>query len=170
MQWVHSRTSHLLAIQNIVARQSGIAITRNSIKRLTPERIGQMGLPGDVALAIESNLATIIALETGSIDRFTAVGHFASYARCVNSQRISNGKKKGEGNVKNGNKYLAWAFVETVHFARRYCAEAGRFYERRKAQKNTAVATQALARKRARACYSILTKIILFYIIYTLNR
>ena len=28
----------------------------------------------------------------------------------------SNGKKKGEGNAKNGNKYLAWAFVEAADF------------------------------------------------------
>jgi transposase len=185
-----------LAIQNIVARQQGVAISSNSIKRLTPEKIGQMGLPGDVALAIESNLAvivtlsaqidrlekrlqermatrpeydlltsvpgigrilaTVIALETGSIERFAEVGHFASYARCVDSQRISNGKKKGEGNVKNGNKYLAWAFVEAAHFALRFCAEAKRFYERKKAKTNTAVATKALAHKLARACFHIL--------------
>jgi transposase len=101
-------------------------------------------------------LATVIALETGAIDRFTEVGRFASYARCVDSQRISNGKKKGEGNVKNGNKYLAWAFVEAAHFALRFCTEAKRFYERKKAKTNTAVATKALAHKLARACFHIL--------------
>ena len=44
----------------------------------------------------------------GTIERFAAVGNFASYARCVDSARLSNGKKKGQGNVKNGNAYLAW--------------------------------------------------------------
>jgi transposase len=196
MQLVRSRTSHVLAIQNIVARQQGMAISSNHVKRLTPEGIGQMDLPADVALAMESNLAVIvtlsreierlekrlqeslgtrpeydlltsvpgigrilaavIVLETGSIDRFEAVGHFASYARCVDSERISNGKKKGEGNVKNGNKYLAWAFVEAARFALRFSAEAKRFYERKKAQTNTAVATKALAHKLARACYHML--------------
>jgi len=60
-------------------------------------------------------LATIILLEMGPIDRFAAAGNFASYARCVDSQHMSNGKKKGEGNTKNGNKYLAWAFVEAAN-------------------------------------------------------
>lgn len=67
-------------------------------------------------------LATVIALETGPIERFAAVGDFASYARCVGSALLSNGKRKGGGNVKNGNRYLAWAFVEAAQFARRYCA------------------------------------------------
>ncbi len=101
-------------------------------------------------------LATIILLETGSIDRFPSVGNFASYARCVDSPRISNGKKKGEGNTKNGNKYLAWAFVEAANFALRFCAEAKRFYERKKAKANNVVATKELAHKLARACFHIL--------------
>jgi hypothetical protein len=57
----------------------------------------------------------MIMLEVGTIERFAAVGNFASYARCVDSARISNGKKKGQGNVKNGNAYLAWAFVEAAN-------------------------------------------------------
>jgi transposase len=101
-------------------------------------------------------LATTIMLETGSIERFAGVGNFASYARCVGSKRVSNGKKKGEGNVKNGNRYLAWAFVEAANFARRYCPEAKRFYERKKARTNNIVAIKALAHKLARACYHML--------------
>jgi transposase len=101
-------------------------------------------------------LATTIMLETGTIERFAAVGNFSSYARCVSSRRESNDKKKGEGNRKNGNKYLAWAFVEAANFARRYCPAAKRFYERKKAKTNTIVATKALAHKLARACYYML--------------
>jgi transposase len=101
-------------------------------------------------------LATTIALEMGTIERFEAVGNFASYARCVNSRRVSNGKNKGVGNVRNGNKYLAWAFVEASHFARRYCPQAQRFYDRKKARTNAIVATKALAHKLARACYHML--------------
>jgi transposase len=196
MQLVRSRTSHILAIENIMARQRGEKISSNQIKRLSLEAVGQMGLPGDVSLAIQSNLAvviilneqidllekrlqesvesrpeyglltsvpgigrilaTIILLETGPIDRFTAVGNYASYARCVDSQRISNGKKKGEGNTRNGNKYLAWAFVEAANFALRFNAEAKRFYERKKARTSTVVAIKALAHKLARACFHIL--------------
>ena len=101
-------------------------------------------------------LATIILLEMGPVERFAAAGNFASYARCVDSRHMSNGKKKGEGNTKNGNKYLAWAFVEAANFALRFNAEAKRFYERKKAKTNTAVATKALAHKLARACYHML--------------
>jgi transposase len=96
-------------------------------------------------------LATTIMLETGTVERFAGVGNFSSYARCVDSKRVSNGKKKGAGNVKNGNRYLAWAFIEAAHFACRYCPEAKRFYERKKARTNSIVATKALAHKLARA-------------------
>lgn len=101
-------------------------------------------------------LATIIMLETGSIERFAAVGNFASYARCVDSEHRSNDKKKGAGNVRNGNKYLAWAFIEAANLARRYCPQAQRFYERKKAATNGILATKALAHKLARACYHML--------------
>ena len=69
---------------------------------------------------------------------------------------ISNGKQKGEGNTKNGNPYLAWAFVEAANFARRYSPEARRFYERKKARTNPVVAIKWLAHKLARACFHIL--------------
>ena len=196
MQLVRSRTAHILAVENITARQQGARISSNQVKRLTAETVDQMPLPGDVALAIKANvavitilsaqiellekrlqekvggrpeyglltsvpgigqvLATTILLESGPIDRFAAVGNFASYARCVDSVRTSNGKKNGEGNTKNGNKYLAWAFVEAANFALRYCAEAKRFYERKKAKTNNVVAIKALAHKLARACFHIL--------------
>jgi len=42
-------------------------------------------------------LGLTIMLEVGDIKRFAEVGDFASYARCVGSARISNGKKKGKG-------------------------------------------------------------------------
>src|SRR5215470_11802552 len=105
---------------------------------------------------IGETLATTIMLETGCIDRFAQVGNFSSYCRCVDSSRESNGKKKGEGNAKNGNKYLAWAFVEAANFARRHCPQAKSFYERKKRKANGILATKALAHKLARACYHML--------------
>jgi transposase len=101
-------------------------------------------------------LGMTIMYEAGNMDRFEKVGQFASYARCVSSSRWSNGKKKGEGNRKNGNKYLAWAFVEAAHGAMRYNERAQRFYQRKKAQRNAALAFKALAHKLARACYHVL--------------
>ena len=108
------------------------------------------------APGIGETLATTIMLETGTIARFARVGNFSSYCRCVDSLRESNGKKKGEGNAKNGNKYLAWAFVEAANFAVRYCPQAKSFYERKKRKTNCIVATKALAHKLARACYHML--------------
>jgi transposase len=101
-------------------------------------------------------LGLTILYEAGPMKRFAKIGQFASYARCVQSSRWSNGKKKDEGNRKNGNKYLAWAFVEAAHFAVRHSERARRFYQRKKAQKNTAVAVKSVAHKLARACYHVL--------------
>ena len=101
-------------------------------------------------------LAMTIWLETGTVARFAAAGNFSSYCRCVDSARVSNGKKKGEGNRKNGNRYLAWAFVEAANFAVRFCPQAKRFYERKKARTNAIVALKAIAHKLARACYHML--------------
>lgn len=196
MQLVRSRTSHILAVENITARQFGKRITSNQAKHLDDEAIGQMGLPEDVALAVRANvavittlcaqidvvekrlqervapapnhallatvpgigkiLATVILLEVGPIERFASPGNFASYARCVDSQHTSNRKKKGEGNTKNGNPYLSWAFIEAANFALRYCDQAKRFYERKKTRTNSVVARKALAHKLARACFHIL--------------
>jgi transposase len=101
-------------------------------------------------------LALTIMYEAGTMDRFKKVGQFASYARCVGSSRWSNGKKKGEGNRKNGNKYLAWAFVEATHHSIRFSERIRRYYDRKKAKTNGAVATKAVAHKLARACYHML--------------
>jgi transposase len=196
LQLARCRTVQILAIENILARQTGGRMSSNEIKRLTAERVEALGFSADVTLALQANLAvmhalqsqitvleerlekrvhlhedytvlktvpgigqtlaTTIMLETGSIARFATVGDFSSYCRCVDSLRESNGKKKGAGNAKNGNQYLAWAFVEAAHFALRYCPQAKRFYERKKQQRNAIVATKALAHKLARACYHML--------------
>ena len=182
MQRVRSRSAHILAVENITARQQGTPMSSNQVKRLRVETIEQLPLPADVALAIKANVAVIetlsaqidllekrlqgclgvrpeyallttvpgigevlastIRLETGPIERFATVGHFASYARCVGSVHTSN-----------GNPYLAWAFLEAANCARRYSPEAKRFYERKKARTNPVVAIKALAHKLARACF-----------------
>ena len=108
------------------------------------------------ATGVGEVLARVILLESGDIARFADVGHYASYCRCVDSQHLSNGKKKGEGNTKNGNRYLGWAYVEAANFAVRYCEPARRFYQRKKAQRNSTVAIKAVAHKLARACYHML--------------
>lgn len=196
IQLVRDRTRHVLAVQNILARQTGGCVSSNAIKRWTAGDVDTLGLTADVGLAVQSNvaviaalnleigriearllegaklrpdyarlksipgigevLAIVIMLETGDVGRFAQVGNYASYARCVDSARYSNGKKKGEGNSKNGNAYLVWAFIEAANFARRFNEEARRFFDRKKARTNGVVATKALAHKLARASYHVL--------------
>jgi transposase len=101
-------------------------------------------------------LGLTILLETGPVARFARVGNYASYCRCVGSQHLSNGKRKGKGNTKNGNKYLAWAYVEAANFAVRYNPQIKRYYQRKRAKSNGVLAIKAVAHKLARACYYIL--------------
>jgi transposase len=103
-------------------------------------------------------LGMTIALETVDPRRFASPGDYASYCRCVDSRRLSNGKKKGENNGKCGNKYLAWAFVEAAHFAQRHDAACRKFYDRKKAQVNGIVATKALACKLAKAAWHMMSQ------------
>jgi len=101
-------------------------------------------------------LGLTILLETGDIGRFERAGNYASYCRCVDTTRISNGKKKGQGNRKNGNRYLAWAFVEAANFAVRFEPRIRRFYQRKSARTKPVIAIKTVAHKLARACYFIL--------------
>jgi transposase len=107
-------------------------------------------------------LALTIMLETGEIGRFGSVGDFASYCRCVSSTKLSNFKKKGAGNARNGNRYLAWSFIEAANFAIRYSEPIQRWYQRKKARTNGVVAIKAVAHKLARAGYYVLRDQIAF--------
>jgi transposase len=101
-------------------------------------------------------LAMTIMLEVGDIKRFPKVGNFASYCRCVPSKRLSDGKSKGYGNRKNGNRYLSWALTEAAQLGRRHNQQFRRYYNRKVAQANTSLATKALGNKLARICYYIM--------------
>ena len=95
-------------------------------------------------------------LETGDIKRFPEVGDYSSYCRCVSSQKLTNSKKKGSGNKKNGNRYLAWAYVEAAHYMQRFSSKAKSWFQRKAAKRGKIVATKALSNKIARACYYIM--------------
>ncbi len=195
-QLVRQRSTQILSMQNLVARNLGCHASGNEIKRWQPEHIDMMALLDEQRQALKANLAVMhclneqvdalersiltkarlredyralktvsgigdvlaltIALETGNVDRFDSPGNFASYARTVDSRRESNGKKKGEGNAKCGNKYLAWAFVEAAHFAIRYDAVIKRWYQKKCAKALPVVAIKAVAHKLARACYYVM--------------
>ncbi len=69
---------------------------------------------------------------------------------------MSDGKSKGYGNRKNGNRYLSWALTEAVQLGRRYNEQFRRYYNRKAAQANTSLATKALGNKLARICYYVM--------------
>ena len=95
-------------------------------------------------------------LETGPIERFPAVGHYSSYAGCVPTDKISNGKSKGRGNAKNGNRYLAMAFVEAAHYATIWNDTIKRYSQRKCKKVPVMVAKKTVANKLTRACYHML--------------
>ena len=98
----------------------------------------------------------MIMLETGPIERFKKVGNYASYCRCVQSNRFSNSKSKGKGNRKNGNKYLSWAYVEAANHALWNYEYVKKYHQRKTVKTNNVVAIKAIAHKLARACYYII--------------
>ena len=101
-------------------------------------------------------LGMTILLETGPIERFAGVGNYSSYARCVPSDKVSNGKSKGKGNTKNGNRYLAMAFMEAAHYATIWDDTIKRYYQRKCKKVPLMVAKKTVANKLTRACYYML--------------
>jgi transposase len=144
-------TSSLAIVRGINEEIAGIEKLILRDAKLRPEFELLKSIPG-----IGQTLALTIMYETGSIARFADAGHFCSYCRCVPSKHLSNGKVKGKGNVRNGNAYLSWAFMEAAHFAIRFEPRAKSFYERKKAKTHAMVALRAISHKLARASFHIL--------------
>ena len=126
-----------------------IKLTRAYKKILTVNGIGKI-------------FALTIMLETGEISRFSQVGNYLSYCRLVDSERKNNGKKKGENNTKNGNKYLCWTYIEAANFAIRNNEIIKSYYQRKFKKTNRIVAIKTVANKLARACYYILRDGVVF--------
>lgn len=101
-------------------------------------------------------LALTIMLESGDMKRFETVGDYSSYCRCISGAKFSNGKKKGNTNSKNGNKFLAWAFIEAANFAIRYNDIVKKYFQRKMAKTNRVIAIKTVANKLARACFYVL--------------
>jgi transposase len=150
-------TSEDLALAGRVSKEAIDHLTRQIhkiewvvLKKITLKEAYRylLTLPG-----VGKILAFTIMLETGPISRFATVGDYVSYCRKVPSQWISNGKRKGSGNRKNGNKYLSWAYAEASEFARRLYPEPRAYYDRKMQKTNAAVAHSALSNKLARAGY-----------------
>jgi transposase len=122
-----------------------------AVARLTGPFQRLVSLPG-----VGNILGLTITLETGPIARFASARDYASYCRAVNSRCESDGQKKGQNNRKNGNQYLAWAYVEAANFAQRYSPRAQTWFARKTARTHRVVAVKALACKLAQAAYYML--------------
>jgi transposase len=193
---VRQRTSHILSIKNVIAREGGPTLSRAQVEGLSAEAIeqvvrdvyGQVGVKAlervlgvineqigclektvlgqvkpdplykhlQTIFGVGPVLAVTIRLESGEMSRFPTVGDYTSYCRGTGSERLSNGKPKGENNKRNGNAYLAWAFVEAAHFAAINYPLAQRFFERKRAQSNAILASKALASKLSKAAYYVM--------------
>ena len=175
---VHRNTGHSLngqALRELDLEQfqdpnvaSAMASTRTVMESLDHEieRLAQQALQQikpdplfrllKTVAGVGDVLAPTIRFETGDIGRFPTAGNYVSYCRTVGSQHLTNGKIKGKGNTKNGNRYLAWAFVEAAHFAIRYHKPVRRYYERKMARTHRVVAIKTVAHKLARASYYVM--------------
>ena len=60
LQLARCRTVQILAIENILARQTGGRMSSNEIKRLTAERVEALGFSADVTLALQARTYLII--------------------------------------------------------------------------------------------------------------
>jgi transposase len=138
---INALTLEIIGLEKTVLRQ--IKLKKEFDKLKTVPGIGDI-------------LGLTIMLETGDISRFKNVGNFASYCRCVDSKRLSNGKKKGINNKKNGNRFLSWAFIEAANFAIRFDDTIKKFYQRKMNKTKQVIALKTVAHKLARACYYIM--------------
>jgi transposase len=149
-----------LALAGMVSKESIDHLTRQ-IKKIEAVIEDRLELKPAYAklqsvFGVGKILALTIMLETGPIGRFAKAGNYASYCRKVSSKWISNEKKKGKGNTKSGNKYLAWAYSEAAEQARRSYKQARAYYNRKMQQTNFMAAHNALAHKLARAAYYVM--------------
>ncbi len=103
-------------------------------------------------------LSAIIATEIGDISRFRTMGDFVSYCRLAPASKLSNGKSKGQGNAKNENAYLSWAFTELATLMARFNEAVGEHLDRKLKKKLRVIAIRSLAAKLARCVYQMLRK------------
>jgi transposase len=143
--------TNLAMIQVLQTQIAQLEKTALAKAKLQPQFAKIQTIPG-----VGPILSLVIMLETWDISRFQSPSHYCSYCRTVKAHKISNQKKKGEANRRNGNRYLAWAFVEAAQFARRYSPEAHRWFERKTARTNQIVARKSLASKLAKATYYVM--------------
>lgn len=151
--WVQLQLETLLeAIQDSDRHAKKIEKQVLAFVKPTEQYTRVTSLPG-----IGMALGMLIVLESGEFSRFPTAGNYASYCRAVKSVRTSNEKKKGANNSKNGNKYLAWAFIEAATYAARFNPRIHAWYEKKKRNSGVPKAKKALACKLAKAVWHVMT-------------
>jgi transposase len=138
-------------IRDMAARIAAVVET-------TPEMGFIRTLPG-----VGPVLASVIALEIGTIDRFRSPQSLASYAGLVPRVRSSGGKTFFGQVRPDVNRYLKWAFVEVANgmalrqkvWGRRHAVQ---LYLRLKERRGHPKAVVAVARHLAEATYWMLKK------------
>ena len=113
-----------------------------------------------VILKSIKGLGTILSLtmlyEIHTIKRFPTAQKFSSYARVVQVERSSHGKKLGSKNNKIGNPYLRWAFGQLAVSAQRFYPSIKEYTQRLIRKFGMRKAYSLLAHKFAVAVYYML--------------
>jgi transposase len=150
--WVQLKLETLLeAVQDSDRHAKKIEKQVLAFVKPTQQYLRVVTLPG-----IGMALGMLIVLESGDFKRFPTAGDYASYCRTVKSERTSNDKRKGSNNSKNGNKHLAWAFIEAATFASRFNPLIHSWYEKKKRKSGVPKAKKALACKLAKAVWHVM--------------
>jgi transposase len=153
-----------LAVTRSLARLDGLSQQIKTLEKAVPQSLKHTPAYEQLLTVdgIGMILAQTIGLEPGDMGRLPTVGHSASSWGCVKRTKISNGTRKGQGNVKNGHPYLAWASREAAQFAIRFNPTVQRFYQRKHAKSHLRVARKAVAHKLSRACYDLMRDLVPF--------
>jgi transposase len=124
----------------------------------TPDMRLLMTLPG-----VGPILATVIALEVGSVERFPDAPRLASYAGTVPRVHASGGKSYLGKIRPNVNRYLRWALIEAANCIvmqqhQKPHRHVTQLYQRLRQRKGHGKAVVAVARHLAEATYWVLKK------------
>jgi transposase len=94
--------------------------------------------------------------EIHDIGRFDSLGGFLSYCRLIKCTKTSDGKPKGTGKKKQGNRHLKWAFSEAAVMFLRNNAEGKKLHSRLVKKHGKAKALGIIGARLARAVYYML--------------
>ena len=121
--------------------------------RPTPTLQLLMSIPG-----IGEITGAIIAMETGSIERFADARHFCSYCRLVPGAKDSGTKHTHRSGSKDGNQYLKYAFTEAAIKAMMYYPEIKQFALSLQQRSSKRIARTVVAKELAKIVYFVLSR------------